>query len=77
MLMDVIGIPAEHYRQMWSLATFVRGLAKSQPGGDNKLLNLFAETARGTPARDAVKAVYALEDPPLTKAWLGWAAQAK
>ena len=77
MLMDVVGIPGEHYKQMWSLSTWLRGMAKSQKGGDNKLLKLFAETARGTPARDAVKAVYALEDPPLTQGWLAWAAQAK
>ncbi|HYE06456.1 MAG TPA: hypothetical protein VEL07_13155 [Planctomycetota bacterium] len=77
MLADTIGLPTEHYKQMWSLATFLKGVGKNQRGPENKLLRVFCDTAKGTPARDAVKAAYEQEDPGLTKAWHGWAAQAR
>ncbi len=77
MLADTIGLPTEHYKQMWSLATFLKGVGKNQRGPENKLLRVFCDTAKGTPARDAVKAAYEKEDPGLTNVWHAWAGQAK
>ncbi len=77
MLADTVGLPTEHYKQMWSLATCLKGMARNQRGPDNKLLRVFCATAQGKASYDAVKGAFELEDPGLTKVWHGWAAQGR
>jgi hypothetical protein len=66
-----------HYRQMWSLLTFVRQNCGTKKGPDNKFYRLLLATAEGTDSESAVKSVLGTGDPALTDAWWTWARDTK
>lgn len=69
--------PGAHYRQMWSLCTWVRGQCGATKGPDNKFLRLLLATAEGAASEAALEDVLKLKDPAMTAAWRAWAVAQK
>jgi hypothetical protein len=61
------------YQQLWSLATYMRLLAKEQIGPLNKLRQIMDLVADGTSSPHAVDTVLRCDDGQLTSAWREWA----
>ena len=69
---DLISLPSEHYKLMWSLCTMLVQTAGGKKGPRNKFHALLEELASGTASPEAVKKVYKTSDPRLTQAWVRW-----
>jgi len=66
-------LPGAHYRQMWSLCTYVRGICGATKGDKNRFHQLLVATANGASSESALKTVLKRSDPALTQAWRAWA----
>jgi hypothetical protein len=66
------GLAGAHYRQMWSLLSFVRMSCGAKKGPENKFLRLLQATATGTDSETAVKNILNAGDPTLTEQWRAW-----
>lgn len=76
MLIELIQSSRADYIQMWSLNLFLRQ-AGAGNGDKNKFAKLLEAIASGSSSRDAVTAVYGLDEPQLTRTWLQWAGRGK
>jgi hypothetical protein len=72
MRLSLDALPGSHYRQMWSLLSFVRQNCGTKKGPDNKFLRLLIATADGTSSENAVKTILGASDPSLTQRWHEW-----
>lgn len=70
---NLASLPGAHYKLMWSLCKLLVQTAKNKKGPKNKFLMLLEELAAGTQAAEAIKKVYGVADPKLTRVWFNWA----
>jgi len=70
--LDLVQTPAEHYRQLWSLATFLQA-AGAGKGADNRFAEYLRATAKGSSELKAIQRIYGWVEPKFTRAWHKWA----